>query len=347
MFIKPKHLQENDSVCTVSLSRGWPGACPERYIAGKEQLEKGFNLKVIEWAYTLQSPGWVYDHPEARAQDLMAAFKDPNIKAIISTIGGEESIRILPYIDFELIKNNPKIFMGYSDTTVSHFICQKAWIVSFYGPSIMAWFAENTWIFPYMRDAVHKTLFTSEVLWEILPNTSWWTSEFLDRNTPANQLIKRRMRPCEWRRWLQGKGIHSWKLIGWCIDVFPFLQGTTIWPSREQWKDKFLIIETSEEKMDTRTFERIIRNLGSQWILTQITWILLWRSQYDYEKNIQISYDEVLLKIVNKELWLTDLPIVTNMDFGHTDPLCVLPLWCDASLDCDKQKFVITENACI
>jgi muramoyltetrapeptide carboxypeptidase LdcA involved in peptidoglycan recycling len=56
----------------------------------------------------------------------MAAFKDPNIKAIISTIGGEESIRILPYIDFELIKNNPKIFMGYSDTTVSHFICQKA-----------------------------------------------------------------------------------------------------------------------------------------------------------------------------------------------------------------------------
>jgi muramoyltetrapeptide carboxypeptidase LdcA involved in peptidoglycan recycling len=56
----------------------------------------------------------------------MDALKDPSIKAIISSIGGEESIRLLPYIDFDVIKNNPKIFMGYSDSTITHFMFRKA-----------------------------------------------------------------------------------------------------------------------------------------------------------------------------------------------------------------------------
>lgn len=73
----------------------------------------------------------------------MNAFENPEIKAIVSTIGGEEGIRILPYVDFNVIRNNPKVFLGYSDSTVIHFICQKAGINSFYGPSIMAGFAEN------------------------------------------------------------------------------------------------------------------------------------------------------------------------------------------------------------
>jgi muramoyltetrapeptide carboxypeptidase LdcA involved in peptidoglycan recycling len=136
-------------------------------------------------------------------------------------------------------------------------------------------------------------------------------------------------------------------LIGWCIDVFPFLQGTAIWPTQKEWENKILVIETSEEKMETDTFERIIRNLWSQWILQQISWIILWRSQYDYDKKIQISYDASLLKIINQELWLINLPIITNMDFGHTDPICVLPLWCNAKIDCDKRTFSIIENACI
>lgn len=347
MYLKPKHLEKGDIICTVSLSRWWPGIIPDRYNIGKEQLEREFWVKVIEWSYTMESPDRVYAHPEARAQDFMDALKNPNIKAIFSTIWWEESIRILPYIDFNVIKNNPKIFMGFSDTTISHFMFQKAWVVSFYGPSIMAWFWENWGMFNYMINAVKKVLFSSEIVWEIYPNKEWWTNEYLNRANPENQKIKRKLFPSEWRRRLQGKWLHIWKLIGWCIDVFPFMQGTSIWPSIDQWKNKILIIETSEEKMSTETFERIIRNLGSQWILHQISGILLGRSQFDYINKEQINYDDFLLKIVNRELWLNNLPIVANMDFWHTDPMCVLPLWCNAQIDCDNQKFIITENACI
>lgn len=344
---KSKALQKWDLVIALSLSRWWPGAIPERYTIGKHQLEKEFWVNVIEWLHTMESADRIYAHPEARAEDLMLAFKNPDVKAIISTIWGEESIRILPYIDFDVIRNNPKIFMGFSDSTITHFICQRAWIVSFYGPSIMAGFAENGGMFNYMIESVRKTLFSSDVVWEILPNKDWWTSEFLPRDVLENQNKKRGLLPSEWRRRLQGKWIHNWKLMGWCIDVFPFMQGTKIWPSMDEWKDKILILETSEEKMSTDTFERIIRNLGSQWILSQLSGILLGRSQCDHVGKQQISYDEALIKIVNKELGLNTLPIVTNMDFWHTDPMFVLPLWCDAQIDCDNQKFIITENACI
>ncbi len=347
MYLKPKHLEKDDIACTVSLSRWWPGTIPDRYNIGKKQLEEEFWIKVMEWNHTMKSSDWIYLHPEARANDFMDALKNPDIKAIISTIWWDESIRILPYIDLDIIKNNPKIFMWFSDTTISHFMFQKAWVVSFYGPSIMAGFAENWGMFKYMIESVKKTLFSSDVIWEILPNKDWWTSEFLPRDKSENQEKKRELLPSEWRRRLQGKWIHNWRLIGWCIDVFPFMQGTEIWPSMNEWKDKILILETSEEKMSTDTFERVIRNLGSQWILSQISAILLGRSQYDHIDKKQINYDDYLLKIIDWELWLHTLPIVTNMDFWHTDPMFVLPLWCNAQIDCDNQKFIITENACI
>ena len=91
----------------------------------------------------LRDPNWISRNPQARADDLMQAFADPSIKAIISMIGGDDSLRILPYIDLDVIRSNPKIFMGYSDTNVTHFACWKAGLSSFYGPSFMAGFAEN------------------------------------------------------------------------------------------------------------------------------------------------------------------------------------------------------------
>ena len=179
-MIKPQHLNEWDKVAALTLSRWGPGSFPNKYEAWKKQLEEVFDVNVVEWELTLKDREYVYNHPELRAKDLMDALKDPSIKAIISSIGGEESIRLLPYIDFDVIKNNPKIFVWYSDSTVTHFMFHKAWVVSFYWPAIMAWFWENWWLFPYMVDSVKKTLFSNETIWEILPNKEWWTSEHLD-----------------------------------------------------------------------------------------------------------------------------------------------------------------------
>jgi len=116
-LIKPNKLNKGDKVATVSLS--WGGAGDEeilwRYNQGKERLENLFGLKVFEMQSTLKGSEFIYNNPKKRAEDLTNAFADKSIKAIFSCIGGDESIRMLPYIDFEIIKNNPKIFIGYSD----------------------------------------------------------------------------------------------------------------------------------------------------------------------------------------------------------------------------------------
>ena len=94
-MIKPEVIQAGDKVAAVSLSWGGPGAIPHRYEAGKRQLQDEFGLKVVEMDHTLHDPDWLWRNPQARADDLMQAFSDPSIKAIISTIGGDDSIRLL------------------------------------------------------------------------------------------------------------------------------------------------------------------------------------------------------------------------------------------------------------
>src|SRR5919106_6044978 len=158
-MIKPKKLQPGDIVAAISLSWGGPGTFPHRYEAGKRQLQDEFGLKVVETAHTVRDAAWLHKNPKARAEDLMNAFADPSIKAIISTIGGDDSIRILPYLDLDMIRSNPKIFMGYSDTTITHMACFKAGLVSFFGPSIMAGFCENGSMFSFIVNSGRRSLF--------------------------------------------------------------------------------------------------------------------------------------------------------------------------------------------
>ena len=192
-LIIPKKLLRLSKIAVVSSSWWWPWMFESRYNIGKKQLEDEFGVQVVEMNHTLASPEFVYNNPQLRAQDFMDAFADPTIDWIISSIWWDDSIRMLPYIDFQIIKNNPKVFLWYSDSTISHFICYKAWIRSYYWPSIMAWFGENWWIFDYMKESVEKTLFSNKIIWEIKPNTKWWTNEFLDWWNPENLEIKRKL----------------------------------------------------------------------------------------------------------------------------------------------------------
>ena len=106
-MIKPKKLRIGDKVACISLSWGGAGELPNRYIIGKKQIEKEFGLEVIETTHALKSAKWIYNNPKARADDLMEALEDKSIKAIISNIGGDDSIRLLRYMDMELIRKNP------------------------------------------------------------------------------------------------------------------------------------------------------------------------------------------------------------------------------------------------
>lgn len=337
-LIIPKYLKKWSKVAIVTLSWWWPWEYRYRYEIWIKQLKNNFWVEIVEMENTFKSAEYIYYHPEKRAEDLMKAFLDPSIDAIFSSIGWDDSIRILPYIDFEVIKNNPKIFLGYSDSTIIHFICYKAWIRSYYWPSIMAWFAENWWLYKYMKESVEKTLFSNNIIWEIKPNKDWWTDEFLDWADKNNQKIKRKLNKNDWWHFLQWRWIVKWNLLWWCIDVFSFMWWTKIWPKKEEWKWKILFIETSEENMSNQSFERILRTMWVQWILENLSWIIMGRAQK--EKN----YDESILKIVNIEFWLKNLPIITNMDFWHTDPMFTIPIWAEMILNFENKKVFINES---
>ena len=136
-MIKPESLKIGDKVALVSLSSGGLGdeKNKERLQRTVDNIQNTLGLEVVFTPNSLIGTKEVYEHPELRAKDLMDAFKDDSIRAIWTLTGGNDTVRLLPYIDFEVIKNHPKIFMGFSDTTVNHFMMYKAGLTSYYGPA--------------------------------------------------------------------------------------------------------------------------------------------------------------------------------------------------------------------
>ena len=343
---KPKMLRPGSCIAAISLSWGAPGIFPYRYQIGKRQFEEEFGVRVIETEHALRDADWIAKNPKARADDMMAAFADETIDGIISTIGGEDSIRTLSYLDLDLIRNNPKVFMGFSDTTISHAACFKAGIGSFYGPSFMAGFAENGGMFPYMVNSVRQTLFSAEPIGVIEPNRTAWTVEHLPWEDPDNQSIRRKLDPCTGWRFHQEVGIVEGQLFGGCVEVLNWLRGTDYF-SASDLQGAVLFLETSEGGPPPSFLTEFVRCLGAMGILDAISGILLGRPGGGVDPQTFHAYDDALCKAVREEHGLNDMPIVTNMDFGHTDPMFVIPIGMKVRIDSAKQEIAIDEAAVV
>ncbi|PWN69471.1 LD-carboxypeptidase [Chryseobacterium phosphatilyticum] len=339
-LITPKGLSAGDKVATISMSWGGAGDLPHRYLKGKQRLKEIFNLEVTETRHALKSAQWIYNNPEARANDLMEAFADPSVKAIISNIGGDDSIRILKYIDLNIIKNNPKIFLGFSDSTITHFICLKAGLSSFYGTSLLVGFAENAAMHDYQVSDIKRTLFSSSVVGPVYPHKEGWTTEFLDWFDVSLQDVKRKLTPpSEWQ-FIRGNSIVQGPLIGGCMEVLEMLKGTDYWPASEIWKDSILFFETSEDKPKPEYVRWWLRNYAAMGILENAKGIIFGRP---YDNLFTEEYETEILKVLDEE-GLYDLPVVTRMDFGHTCPTFTLPYGRLAEINCIDQTFSILES---
>ena len=341
-MIKSERLKKGDKIAIVSLSWGGLGdkELIHKYYIAKERLENDFGIEVIAMPNALKGTEFVYNHPELRAKDLMDAFKDKSIKGIFCAIGGDDSVRLLSYIDYEVIKNNPKIFMGYSDTTVTHFMMNKAGVVSYYGPSIMCEFGEYVKMFDYTKDAVNNILFKDTNGYEIKSSNSW-SDDFVEWKEENINICKKLRKEEHGYEILSGSGIVRGKLLGGCIDVFPMIVGTDIWPSLENWKDKILLIETSEEKILPTYLLYYLRNLGAQGILNVIKAIIVGKPQ---DEKYYDEYKDIYLKVL-KEFKIENLPIIYNVNIGHAYPTGILPLGIEYEIDCDKKTLKLLESA--
>lgn len=343
-LVRPPRLTQGDTVATVSLSRGLANAVPERYAAGKQQIQATLGLRVVEAPNSQRDAAFLYRNPQGRADDLMWALTDSEVKGIFSNIGGNDSVRILPLLDHDLIRQNPKVFMGFSDTTIQHVAFLNAGVVSFYGPSVLAGLAENRGIHPYTVDAIRRVLFSAEVIGE-LSEAQEWTEHFLDWGDPKNQEVRRTFQPNPGWMWVQGEDHDSveGQLIGGCIQVLEMLKGTEWWPSAAAWDGAVLYFETSDAVPEPWQVEEWLRNYGSQGILSRAAGMLIGRPyRYALEKKFQLF--EVVRKVL-AEVGRHDLPVVADVDFGHTSPIGVLPNGCRARIEPRNRKIVLTESA--
>ncbi|MCL1680001.1 LD-carboxypeptidase [Elizabethkingia miricola] len=341
ILTRPQLLKPGDTVATLSLSWGGAGTFPHRYEAGKKQLEEVFGLNVIETKNALKSADYIYKNPQARAEDLMEAFSDSSVKAIISNIGGDDSIRTLPFTDLSVIRNNPKIFLGFSDTTVTHVACYKAGLTSFYGTSVLVGFAENGGMHQYQIEDIKRTLFSTEPVGQVLPNHDGWTTERLEWGEPELQNTKRSLvKDSQWN-FLQGTGKVKGGLIGGCVDVLEFLKGTDFWFSESDWDGKILFLETSEEMISPLQFCWALRNYAAQGIFNRISGLILGRP---YDNKYVQEYNEILLQVIRDEEGRDDLTIVTEMNFGHTCPVFTIPYGVMAEIDNERKTFSILES---
>lgn len=341
-MIKPYKLKKGDKIAIVSLSWGGLGdkELIHKFYIAKERLEKDFGLEVVTMPNALKGSEFVYNHPELRAKDLMDAFLDKNINGIFCAIGGDDSVRILPYINYEIIKSNPKIFMGYSDTTVSHFMMYKAGVVSYYGPSVMCEFGEYVKMFDYTKNAINNILFKDTTNYEI-KSSDVWSNDFVSWKEENRDIAKKLLKEEHYYEVINGKGVIRGRLLGGCIDVFPMILETEIWPKAEEWKNKILLIETSDEKIPPEYLLYYLRNLGAQGILSRINGIIVGKPQSEkyYEE-----YKKMYIKVV-KEFNCEDLPILYNVNIGHAYPTGLLPLGVEYEVDYDKKSIKIVDSA--
>ena len=335
---KPQHLKAGDKVAAVSLSWGAAGV-PEirwRYDLGKRRMEELFGLRVVEMPHTLAPEDYVSAHPEKRAEDLMAAFADDSIKGIFNVIGGNDSILMLPYIDLEVLRQHPKIFTGYSDGTVTDFLCMKAGITSFYGAHVLNDFGETGQMSPYTADIIRRMLFSAETVGKIetSPVYSEHEPSWMDEHG-AGRIYE----PDFGYEALQG-GKARGTLIGGCFEVFEDIKGTVLFPPLEAFDGSIFFYEVCGTP-DAEKYRTRLRYYGECGVLQRISGLLMGKplgGRTCYELYNAIT-QEVLA-----EYGRTDLPVLCNGSFGHNAPSGVVPMGAMAEIDCDDRSFTILES---
>jgi muramoyltetrapeptide carboxypeptidase LdcA involved in peptidoglycan recycling len=340
-MIKSKKLQNGDTIAVVSPSWGGPSIFPDIYDAGIKVLE-GLGLKIKEYPSARKDADYIYKNPEFRANDINNAFADDEVKAIFVSIGGDDSVRILPFLNIDIIKQNPKIIIGYSDTSTLLTYLNQLGLITLHGPSIMAGFCQWDELGKNFQEHVKTILFTNPETYTY-PSYPSYTQGYLDWSDKLNiGKIKPMSKNQGWDV-LQGESTVQGELFGGCIEVLEFMKSTKYWPDNNFWDGKILFFETSEDKPTPTQVQWMLRNYGMQGVFDKISALIIGRPR-DYSDDEKKRLNQNIINIVKIEFNNLNLPIITDMDFGHTDPQWILPLGIKAEIDCDKKEFRLIEK---
>jgi muramoyltetrapeptide carboxypeptidase LdcA involved in peptidoglycan recycling len=335
-MVKPR-LPRAGAVCGVlSPSWGGPAAFPKVFDAGLKVLTDRFGFRIREFATTRKDAGWLDAHPRDRADDFNAAFADPEVELIVSSIGGSDAVRILPFLDLDLIRRYPKPVLGYSDATAYLTWLNLNGVVTYYANAVMSGFAQIE-AFSAAVDW-HAGLFAGRT--PPLEPFPAWTQGYRDWAGSADQVLPPEANPGF--SWVQGTTATRGRLWGGCFEVLEMLKGTRYWPAEEFWDGRVLFLETSEEKPLPRQVMYWLRNYGAMGVFGRLSALWVGRPK-DYTTEEAAELRRVVKGVVAQEWGAESLPIVMDLDFGHTDPRWALPLGVEVLTDPVGQRLAFLE----
>jgi len=315
----PSKLKKGDEIRIIAPSRTMKLISEEGKKLAEEKL-KSLGFKVTYGKNIYESDEFDSSSIKSRVEDLHEAFRDKNVKAILTVIGGFNSNQILRYLDYNLIKKNPKIICGYSDiTALNNAIYKKTGLVTYSGPHFSSFGMKKG--FDYSLDYFKKCLI-EEKEFEIKASKEWSDDKwYLDQ---------------EKREFMKNNGflvINEGKaegeIIGANLCTFNLLQGTEYMPN---FKNNILFIEDDYESKPHH-FDRDLQSLIHLPDFNQIKGIVIGRFQKASEMT-----NEKLIKIIKTKKELNNIPVIANLDFGHTTPIFTFPIGGKVSISSNEIK---------
>ena len=330
-MIKPERLRPGDKVGIITPSTPAPIMFKERYKRGLSVLED-LGYQVVEGKCATKRQAYRSGSIKERVEEFNELIHNDDIKAIISTIGGTNSNSLLPYIDYEHLKSNPKIIMGYSDVTALLLgIYTKTNLVTFYGPAIVPTFGE----YPSMnRDSKQyfKDVMTGE---KRAPYTlavpKEWTDEMLDWNTQTR--AKTMYQNEGWKTLREGKA--RGRLVGGNLNTMYGFINSEYYPDLT---GCILFIEDSFKDMAVE--ERLFSMLKVSGVFDKISGLIMGKHEQFDDLNAPFTLEDLLLEVIGER----DIPILTNVDIGHTFPSHVFPIGIMVELNASDGRITFLED---
>ena len=337
-MIKPQKLKKGDTVALCSLSWGCAGSKRVlwKYKLGVKHLQE-LGLKVIPTPNSLKGTTYLKNNPQAKAEDLMWAFKNKEVKAVIANIGGNDSDKILPYLKSDIFINNPKIFCGYSDILNIHLYLHKLGLITYYGDNLLTTIADEKGWNDYSKHWFVKTFFSNEPIGEIFPAKMWSFSKENYTNKDYKKVyVKNQGYSC-----IQGKGVVRGKLFGGHGTLMEYDSNPYINIDKSLFVDKILFFEDIPEICTPKYIKKFFNWLGENGILNVLKGIIIGKMRLGTSFE---PYAKEIIDVVSNKYGLENLPIMYGLNFGHTSPIFILPYEVQAELDVDHLKFSILES---
>lgn len=338
-LVKPVPVREGDKIAVLSPAWAAPAYFPAIHEQAMRRLEELFHVEVVEYPTTRALGA----SPEERARDVNAALADPEIRALMSTIGGDDQIRILRYLDPDLPLADPKPFIGYSDNTNLHSWLFAHGLASFYGGSTMVHLGSGPTVNSEHVTSLRAALTGAGDMTYALPSDSqdygydWSEERALTEASPREAAV-----PFEfYGRKTRVRG-RTW---GGCLEVLDQLAWANRLPAPADLEDAILIFETSEFLPPADIVGRWIRGMGEGGYLEAAAGVLVARPVVDDRENpapenVRAARRAAQRDYVLAELtrYAPDMPVCFGLPFGHTRPQYVIPYGGEITLDTARKE---------